>query len=104
MNCPNCKVYNPEERTVCWRCDAELPKPAQRRTRTRQRSARTWLYLALILFALVTALRMCGAGPAWLQPQAPPSGAAPAQTPIALQPSGLDTPAALQCPCEVPSQ
>ena len=27
MDCPNCGVYNPEDRTICWRCDQELPKP-----------------------------------------------------------------------------
>ena len=27
MDCPNCGVYNPEDRMVCWRCDRELPKP-----------------------------------------------------------------------------
>ena len=29
MDCPNCGVYNPEDRTVCWRCDQELPKPKE---------------------------------------------------------------------------
>ena len=29
MDCPNCGVYNSEERTVCWRCDQELPKPEE---------------------------------------------------------------------------
>jgi hypothetical protein len=29
MDCPNCGVYNPKDRTVCWRCDKELPKPVE---------------------------------------------------------------------------
>ena len=29
MNCPNCGVYNPEDRKVCWRCDKPLPRPKE---------------------------------------------------------------------------
>ena len=33
MDCPNCGVYNPEDRRVCWRCDRELPKPEEPKKR-----------------------------------------------------------------------
>ncbi len=32
MDCPNCKTYNPEDRTVCWRCDKPLPRPFRKLT------------------------------------------------------------------------
>jgi hypothetical protein len=51
MDCPNCGVYNPEERIVCWRCDQELPKPKPSKKKadpiTAQR--RMWLIIGLVL-------------------------------------------------------
>ena len=26
-NCPNCGTWNPEDKTLCWRCQTELPRP-----------------------------------------------------------------------------
>jgi hypothetical protein len=80
MDCPNCGVYNPEEREVCWRCNTELPKQAPPKRRSSQQSARVWLYVALALFAVVTIMRMCGTGPDWLgtEPGAPEGRVAPA--------------------------
>ena len=58
MDCPNCGVYNPEDRTVCWRCDQELPKPKppkkQKDPAALQR--RMWLIfaVALALWILLT--------------------------------------------------
>jgi predicted nucleic acid-binding Zn ribbon protein len=50
MNCPNCGVYNPEERKVCWRCDEELPKPKEPKKRRQAMSAgRMWLIVAIVL-------------------------------------------------------
>ncbi|MGI6376148.1 MAG: hypothetical protein ACOX3S_09075 [Anaerolineae bacterium] len=60
MDCPKCGVYNPEDRDHCWRCGAELPRQAERKPRDPQASARTWLYIAVAVMVLVTALRMCG--------------------------------------------
>jgi len=58
MNCPNCGVYNPEERTVCWRCDRELPKPEppKKRGNRAEMMRRTWIILAVavILWLLMT--------------------------------------------------
>jgi len=57
MDCPNCGVYNPEGREVCWRCDKELPKPKEPKKRTQaMTSRRVWLMLAafVVLWFLVT--------------------------------------------------
>ncbi len=26
-NCTNCGTWNPEDKTICWRCQTELPRP-----------------------------------------------------------------------------
>jgi hypothetical protein len=31
MNCPNCGQWNPEDKRVCWKCDAELPRPVEKK-------------------------------------------------------------------------
>jgi hypothetical protein len=59
MDCPNCGVYNPEDRQVCWRCDTELPKPKpgkKRKTDPRQLMRRTWLIvgIAIVLWILLS--------------------------------------------------
>jgi hypothetical protein len=87
MDCPNCGVFNPEERENCWRCNTELPKQAPPKRRSSQQSARMWLYVALAFFAIMTFARMCGAGPAWLQPDlgVPPEGMLPGRAPVVYQ-------------------
>ncbi len=74
MNCPYCNTYNPEDRTVCWRCDKELPKPKPKKTRNPQ-SAQIWLYVIVGIFLLFTLLQTCGVklpfGPQIGQPQTP---------------------------------
>ncbi len=57
MNCPNCGVYNPEERKVCWRCDQELPKPKEPKKKPQGLTAsRMWLLvgIAIVLWVLIT--------------------------------------------------
>jgi hypothetical protein len=59
MDCPNCGVYNPDERTVCWRCDHELPKPEPPKKRGRdpaQMMRRTWIVIviAVALWFVIT--------------------------------------------------
>jgi len=60
MDCPNCGTYNPEGRETCWRCDKPLPKPKAVKKKNPQKSAQTWLYVAVALFAVITVLQMCG--------------------------------------------
>jgi uncharacterized membrane protein YvbJ len=51
MDCPNCGVYNPEDRLVCWRCDQELPKPKPQKKPTdpAARMRRMWIIIAVVL-------------------------------------------------------
>lgn len=51
MDCPNCGVYNPEGRDVCWRCDKPLPKPKEPKKRPDASAAmrRLWLLIAVAL-------------------------------------------------------
>ena len=74
MDCPNCGVYNPEGRQVCWRCDHELPKPEEPKKRGAD-AARTrrqmWILVGVILLIWVLLT--------WLLPQLLSGG--PALTP-----------------------
>jgi predicted nucleic acid-binding Zn ribbon protein len=51
MDCPNCGVYNPEDRRVCWRCDRELPKPVEpkKRKNSAMTMRRVWILIAIVL-------------------------------------------------------
>lgn len=60
MNCPNCGTYNPDDRTVCWRCDKELPKPKPQKKRNAQQNAQKWLYIIVAIFLVLTLLQTCG--------------------------------------------
>ncbi len=70
MDCPNCGVYNPEDRQVCWRCDQELPKPQEPKKRDSDRAQtmrRMWIMvgIALLVWILLTWLLplLLGGGP-----------------------------------------
>jgi predicted nucleic acid-binding Zn ribbon protein len=60
MECPNCGVYNPEDRKVCWRCDKPLPKPEPLKKRNPRRTSQVWLYIALAAAIVIPLLRFCG--------------------------------------------
>ena len=70
MDCPNCGVYNPEDRQVCWRCDQELPKPKEtkkKRVDPATARRRMWIIvgIALLVWVLLTwILPMLLGGPA----------------------------------------
>lgn len=52
MDCPNCGVYNPEGRDICWRCDKELPKPKEPKKRRGDPAVamrRMWIIIGLAL-------------------------------------------------------
>lgn len=71
MDCPNCGVYNPEERVVCWRCDQELPKPKEPKKKPHdpvQAQRRMWLIFALVLviWILLTWILPWLLGSGWL--------------------------------------
>ena len=59
MDCPNCGVYNPDERTICWRCDQELPKPKEpgkKKNDPAMFQRRMWIIVAVgvLLWLLLT--------------------------------------------------
>jgi predicted nucleic acid-binding Zn ribbon protein len=84
MNCPNCGTYNPEDRTVCWRCDKELPKPQPPKKKNPQ-ATQVWLYVLVAVFLLFTILQSCGVklpfGPQL--PQQTPTGSLVPRSPVA---------------------
>lgn len=88
MNCPNCGTYNPEDRTTCWRCDKELPKPKPQKRRNPQKSAQTWLYVIVAIFLVYTLLQTCGVSlpfaPAAPGPAEPSGGLLPQVPPPAV--------------------
>ena len=52
MDCPNCGVYNPEDRQICWRCDQPLPKPEESKKRRQDPAAamrRMWIIIGIVL-------------------------------------------------------
>jgi hypothetical protein len=53
MDCPNCGVYNPDEREICWRCDQELPKPPKPKKKKDPASTmrRMWIIIIVVLAA-----------------------------------------------------
>lgn len=56
MDCPNCGVYNPKDRVVCWRCDQELPRPKEPKKKGRQgglSQRRLWIMIALALLVWI---------------------------------------------------
>ena len=59
MECPKCGTWNPDDKVRCWRCNAELPLPPKPR-KSRRISSQTWLWVAAILFSLITLLVQCG--------------------------------------------
>jgi hypothetical protein len=59
MNCPKCSTWNPDDKTRCWRCNAELPKPPEPK-KARKPNSQTWIWVVAILFFVVTTLIQCG--------------------------------------------
>jgi hypothetical protein len=80
MNCPHCGTYNPEDRTICWRCDKELPKPKPKKERNPQ-TAQIWLYVLVAVFLVFTLAQSCGLFKGFA-PQATPSGLRSPRAPL----------------------
>ncbi|HIC88630.1 MAG TPA: hypothetical protein EYP04_04415 [Anaerolineae bacterium] len=54
MECPQCGTWNPDDRTVCWRCQAPLPKKKEEKKKKAPTMigglpAWTWAVLAIML-------------------------------------------------------
>ncbi|MEZ4767016.1 MAG: DUF2116 family Zn-ribbon domain-containing protein [Caldilineales bacterium] len=54
-DCPNCGTWNPDDKTVCWRCQTEMPKPQQKKERKQMRilGLPWWMFLAVIFFIVM---------------------------------------------------
>lgn len=61
MNCPNCNTWNPDDKHVCWRCQTELPKPIEKKTRTSLKlwGLPIWVFAVILLFLLLPWLSQC---------------------------------------------
>ncbi|NLV73857.1 MAG: hypothetical protein GXY52_04115 [Chloroflexi bacterium] len=60
MNCPQCGVYNPEDREICWRCNKELPKPVEPPKKRDPRAKNQLLiWVAIAVFFVMMVLQMC---------------------------------------------
>jgi predicted nucleic acid-binding Zn ribbon protein len=60
MNCPNCGKWNPEDKTVCWRCQTVLPKPQPKKTaRPGLFGLPMWMWVAIVLFFVITFFGQC---------------------------------------------
>lgn len=60
-NCPNCNTWNPDDKSVCWRCQTVLPKPQEKKKRTVRRFAGVPLYLwmAMVFFFVMLVATTC---------------------------------------------
>ncbi len=53
--CPKCHTWNPDDRTICWRCGAELPRPEEKKEKKRYLlfglSLWTWVFIIVLMIA-----------------------------------------------------
>lgn len=60
-NCTKCNTWNPDDKTFCWRCNAELPKPVVKPKKTTRTVAGLplWMWLLLTIFFASLLLGQC---------------------------------------------
>ena len=61
MSCTKCNTWNPDDKTYCWRCQAELPKPqpkVEKKARTFA-GLPTWMWLAMALIFIASFFGQC---------------------------------------------
>jgi hypothetical protein len=84
MDCPKCKTYNPEDRDKCWRCDAPLPRPVEKKKKDPRAKNQVMMYVLIAALLLFSLLQMCNGGQGNLsQSQTTPTGYAPPTAPPA---------------------
>jgi hypothetical protein len=60
-NCPKCNTWNPDDKTFCWRCQAELPKPVAKKAKRPMTlgGLPVWMWLVMALFFAALLLGQC---------------------------------------------
>jgi len=58
VDCPKCGTWNPDDKTVCWRCQTELPRPEQKKKR-RQVSSLTWIWVIMTILVILMIVQTC---------------------------------------------
>ncbi len=59
MDCPNCKTWNPDDKVVCWRCQAELPKPKPQKKKKLSGGFSPWMWVLVVVVFSATLLAQC---------------------------------------------
>lgn len=61
MNCTQCGQWNPDDKTVCWRCQAELPKPveAKKKKPALLFGLPLWSWVVLVVFFILLFAGQC---------------------------------------------
>jgi predicted nucleic acid-binding Zn ribbon protein len=59
VNCPKCGTWNPDDKIVCWRCQAELPRPKEQKKRRSSAVSWLWMWAVIIILAIVLILQTC---------------------------------------------
>jgi len=62
MDCRKCGTWNPDDKNFCWRCNAELPKPVEKKPKKAPRvfaGLPIWMWIMLALFFVVLVVGQC---------------------------------------------
>ena len=59
MNCPNCGVYNPDDRTQCYKCDEPLPQKKEGPKRGQTGRMGMWTWIILVILGALFFIQQC---------------------------------------------
>jgi len=59
VDCPKCGTWNPDDKTRCWRCNEELPKPRPAPEKKRRGVPMTWIWIAIGVMVVLMILQTC---------------------------------------------
>lgn len=61
MDCKQCGTWNPDDKRVCWKCQAELPKPVEKKKRQPMMflGLPLWTWLLLVLMVVILFSGQC---------------------------------------------
>ena len=58
MDCPECGTWNPDDKTQCWRCLKELPKPKPAKKK-RVINPMTWIWVFAAIMTVFLIVQAC---------------------------------------------